>query len=247
MKRDKVIKHALGEENVLTPSDLYNHKFQKASWGGYKTQDVDAYLERLADIVESLNEQVKELKAENEDLREKVVEYQDVEKALRSSLLSSQRFHDEMLDTARQEAERMVDPAHEKKKRIEQDAIQVSERLNEDIRALRHQRERLRIDMQTILETHWRMLEKVSSDMPMPVIAIDAHLGGALSSPAAPVEETTNPSTPAADTDSSIKDKPEFGELPEAVLDEERALELEIEREEREKKNQQNGGKKNNK
>ena len=54
MRKEKLIDEVLGEGAGLTPSDLYNTEFRTNLIGGYDKNEVDAFLERVADQFEVL-------------------------------------------------------------------------------------------------------------------------------------------------------------------------------------------------
>ena len=54
MRKEKMISEVLGQSAGLTPSDLYNTEFKTSLVAGYDKNDVDAFLERVADEFEAL-------------------------------------------------------------------------------------------------------------------------------------------------------------------------------------------------
>ena len=52
MRKDKVVAEVLGDETAITPSDLYHTEFKSAVVGGYDKDEVDSFLERVADATE---------------------------------------------------------------------------------------------------------------------------------------------------------------------------------------------------
>ena len=71
MKADKFVKEVLGGDMVLSPADLLAKRFRRAAFGGYQNAEVDAFLERVADILETLIRENRELKEQLEDYRNK--------------------------------------------------------------------------------------------------------------------------------------------------------------------------------
>lgn len=159
MRKDRLVSETLGEDLVLTPSDLYSHEFKRATMGGYKPDEVDEYLERVADVMESLIEQVRSLKKENDEQRERLAEFREMENTLRNALVSSQQFSENMLESARREAQAILEEARLKKAETQLEATRMPEELTKDIRALKGQRERLRVEILSVLETHKRLLD----------------------------------------------------------------------------------------
>jgi len=159
MRKDKVVSDVLGTEVTITPSDLYHADFKRSNFGGYDKAEVDAYLERLADVLEDLIGQVRDLKERNEDLESEMTDFRAMERSLREAMLSSQRVSDDMVDAARREAKSLIEEARLKKLQSQIEASKVPDALARDINLLKQQRMRLRVEITSILETHRQLLE----------------------------------------------------------------------------------------
>ncbi len=180
MRQDRVVSEVLGHETVLTPSDLYHKQFRHSVVGGYRPSEVDAYLQRVADVLESLIRQVRELKAAIEDHKEQLEGYHDIEETLRNALAASQKFSESYVEAARRESENMIAAAQIEKDRVMAEAATLPAALAREIGSLRDQRDRLRADMMSILAAHRTMLES----------QIPAHTGADGGSRPAPPDET---------------------------------------------------------
>lgn len=161
MKQDRVISEVLGEEITLSPSDLLNQQFKRAGFGGYKRRQVDDFIERVADVLEGLINQVRQLKERNEEQRRAIAEYEEIEAALRNTLLTSQQHGDQMLDAARREAHVIVEEAKLKRAQAQADATKLPTHLARDIHLLEQQRSRLRVELLAILETHRKLIDSL--------------------------------------------------------------------------------------
>ena len=111
MSDDKVIREVLGQENILTPSDIFARQFKKVRFGGYDQREVDDFLEEAADAIENLIVEVRTLKDKNEDLRTEMAELKQMEGTLRGALVNSQQYSDQVLDSAKREAAAIVEEA----------------------------------------------------------------------------------------------------------------------------------------
>ena len=95
---------------MLTPNDIANKKFDKAM-GGYRIDDVEAFLSQVSDTVIALYEDKKNLEEKIEILAEKLEEYRADEDSLRNALLGAQKLGDSVIRESKAKAERMVDNA----------------------------------------------------------------------------------------------------------------------------------------
>ncbi|HEY3295873.1 MAG TPA: DivIVA domain-containing protein [bacterium] len=74
----------------LTPLDVSKHEFER-SFRGYDPNDVQAFLERVADEVAALQTQVNSLSEQNRVLAAKLGAYQDMEQGLRDSIVATEK------------------------------------------------------------------------------------------------------------------------------------------------------------
>ena len=87
---------------MLTPQEVSERAFPKASFGGYNMAQVDEFLDVLTEDYSALYSENAVLKSKMKVLVEKVEEYRATEEAMRKALMTAQRMADEMV----QEAER---------------------------------------------------------------------------------------------------------------------------------------------
>ena len=160
-KDDKVVSEVLGEEHTLTPSDIFSKQLKRVHFGGYDRKDVDDFLERIADALENLIVQVRVLKDKNEEQRRALMEFRDIEGALRGALVASQQLGDDMRESAKREAHVMLEEAKLKKVEAQLAASRIPTALTRDIHILEQQRSRLRVEMLAILETHRKLIDSL--------------------------------------------------------------------------------------
>lgn len=102
-----------GKQVLLTAQDIQEVQFGK-SFGGYKTDEVDVFLDRCAETVDALSR----INAENEHkmqvLGQSIMDYRAQEDTIRNALMNAQRMSDTILEEARQKAEQIVSEAQEK-------------------------------------------------------------------------------------------------------------------------------------
>lgn len=166
-RSDKFLAEMLGEEAVITPSELANHDLPKRLFGGYSRQETDALLSHAADALESLSDQMKLLRESNLALNERLEEHREMESTLRGALMSSQKFSEEIVDSAKREAQAIVSEAEAQRAAIELEKQKVPEALRDEIRMLEEQRGRLERDLEAVLQAHAKMLEAARSAAPM--------------------------------------------------------------------------------
>lgn len=161
MRKDRMIEDVLGDEALLSPSELYDTSFKNALVGGYDKEEVNDYLERVADTMEKLMHRVRSLKDELDAQRTKMDEIRDMESTLRNALITSQKFGENIEEASRLEAQAILKMAHAERDSIVQAARQLPDDLGREIEALRTERDRLRADMRAVLAAHSALLMEI--------------------------------------------------------------------------------------
>ncbi len=85
---------------MLTPQEVSEHAFAKASFGGYHMAMVDEFLDVLTTDYSALYSENAILKSKMKVLVDKVEEYRATEDAMRKALLTAQRMADDMVQEA---------------------------------------------------------------------------------------------------------------------------------------------------
>lgn len=85
---------------MLTPQEVSERAFQKASFGGYNMAQVDEFLDILTGDYSALYSENAVLKSKMKVLVDKVEEYRSTEEAMRKALMTAQRMADELVQEA---------------------------------------------------------------------------------------------------------------------------------------------------
>ena len=85
---------------MLTPHEVAEHAFAKASFGGYNMSMVDEFLDLLTADYTTLYKENTALKAKLKVLADKIEEYRSTDDAMRKALLSAQKMADEIVKEA---------------------------------------------------------------------------------------------------------------------------------------------------
>ena len=85
---------------MMTPQEVSEHAFAKATFGGYNMAMVDEFLDALTVDYTTLYKENAALKSKMKVLVDKVEEYRSTEDAMRKALLTAQRMADNMVAEA---------------------------------------------------------------------------------------------------------------------------------------------------
>ena len=141
-------------ETALELTQKPNSIFRRALLGGYKAQDVDHYVERAADVLESLI-------GENRDYKVRLDELEDAERTMQTALASALKFSENIVDAAKREADSLIQGSASA---TDEDAPAELLSLAQEIEVLRAQRNRLAAELNATLDSHIRLLDAVESN-----------------------------------------------------------------------------------
>ena len=96
---------------MLTPQEVSERAFPKASFGGYNMGQVDEFLDLLTADYTALYNENAVLKNKMKVLVEKVEEYRSTEEAMRKALMTAQRMADEMVQEAEKKRDAILQEA----------------------------------------------------------------------------------------------------------------------------------------
>ena len=142
----------------ITPLDIQQQKF-KTRIRGFDVREVDAFLEQVANVVESLQRNHKDMQEEVRRLELEIRGYRKREETFRRALLNSQKVLDQMKDNARKSAELIIAEAEVKAEKILNNAHNRLAQLHEDISELKRQRTQIEVQIGSIVEAHSKLLE----------------------------------------------------------------------------------------
>jgi cell division initiation protein len=120
---------------------------------------VDAFLEQVANVVESLQRNHKGMQEEVRRLELEIQGYRKREETFKRALLNSQKVLDQMKDNARKSAELIIAEAEVKAEKILNNAHNRLAQLHEDISELKRQRTQIEVQIGSIVEAHSKLLE----------------------------------------------------------------------------------------
>jgi len=142
----------------ITPLDIQQQKF-KTRIRGFDVREVDAFLEQVANVFESLHRTHKGMQEEVRRLEIEIQGYRKREETFKRALLNSQKVLDQMKDNARKSAELIIAESEVKAEKILNNAHNRLAQLHEDISELKRQRTQIEVQIGSIVEAHSKLLD----------------------------------------------------------------------------------------
>ena len=132
----------------------------KTAFNGYNKEDVNSFIKSVTKEYESMLERLKKSDDENQDLKKKLVEYQNLENTLRRSLLIAEESNKELRRVAKNESIQMVEEARRNASRIVNDALIKAERIEANADALKRRAIMYKRKIKQLLDEQNQLLDK---------------------------------------------------------------------------------------
>ncbi len=148
----------------ITPFDVHQQQFQ-IRFRGFDIREVDAFLERTADLFDELKQENENLKVEIQRLRQQIQGHLDREQTIKRAMVNSQKALDQMKENARKSGEIIVAKAEIAAEKILHRAHNRLVQLHEDISELKRQRLQIEVQIHSVLDAHAKLLELSKESM----------------------------------------------------------------------------------
>ena len=148
----------------LTPLDIQQQQFT-VKFRGFSAQEVDAFLDQIADAYEGMLNQNKALQEKVLQLQEQIQSHREREESFKRALLNSQKVIEQVKENARKASDLIIAEAEVQAQRILQRAHNRLAQLHEDMGQLKRQRMQIEVQIRNIIEAHTKMLEVSKEEM----------------------------------------------------------------------------------
>jgi cell division initiation protein len=150
----------------LTPVDIRQQQFTTRLFRGYDFQEVDTFLEDIADDYEELVKENALLKEQLAALEEKLQGIEERERTLQETLITAQRLTEEMKEAARREAQLILREAELQRDKLLEAARAEETKIRNDVLSLQRTRHQLFEGLRATLEQYQRLLAAELNETP---------------------------------------------------------------------------------
>ncbi|MDH3360194.1 MAG: DivIVA domain-containing protein [Desulfobulbaceae bacterium] len=154
----------------LTPQDIQTQEFH-VRFRGFDVEEVDGFLEKIADEFTTLIEQNNKLTEQVESLNQEMSEYQSKGKAFQHAILSAQQIVDELKEKSTAEAEEIINGAKNEAEEIIASANSELATLQAEIERLENLKNDSTTELQRVLSSYLEMINAPSDRPIVPEIA----------------------------------------------------------------------------
>ena len=144
----------------ITPMDIREQQFTVKMFRGFDVQEVDTFLEDLAEDYETLLKENQLLKEQLQAMEERARGLEDRERVLQETLVTTQRVTEEMKESARREAALLVREAELRGEKTVQAAQTSEAAIQAQVTALKRMRRQLAEGLRTTIEMYQRLLDQ---------------------------------------------------------------------------------------
>ena len=141
----------------ITPMDIRKQQFTLKLFRGFDVQEVDAFLDEVADDYEKLVRENALLKEQLGALEERLRGVEDREKLLQETLITTQRVAEEMKESARREAQLTMREAELQADKLLEEARAEEAKIKHELLSLKRMRRQLAEGLRATLEMYQRL------------------------------------------------------------------------------------------
>lgn len=142
----------------ITPLDIQQQQFKGKLFRGLDPDDVDSFLQMLAQEMEDLVRENTDLKEQTRKAAADMEELSRRETDLRETMLAAQKIIEEMKANSQKEANLIISEAELKAENIVAEAEKKLIQFNNQIQELRREKIQFETALKALLDTHYKML-----------------------------------------------------------------------------------------
>lgn len=148
---------------MFTSDEIRQITFEKVM-RGYRPEDVESFMERIADEFESLEKEKSDLEEKLYLLAEKVEQYKTEEESIKTTLINAQRLGESIISDARTKAENIIREATIKKNDIISSAYSEIEGSEEIIKRLKKEVSDFKRNILSLYKAHIEALSTLPEE-----------------------------------------------------------------------------------
>ena len=145
---------------AIRPTDIRRKEF-KGGFRGYDANQVDDFLDSIADEFERLFSENRRLTEEVVSLRERLGQFEELEDSIRTALVHAEQVSQDLRQNANKEAELIIREAKERAHRILADSSGRVERVQDSYEVLRKAKQDFANDFRRLLKGYLDVMDNV--------------------------------------------------------------------------------------
>lgn len=147
----------------ITPLSIKRQEF-KRNIRGYDPDEVNTFLEIIADEFDQLLKQNEDLNAKVTQLQKKLQDYQQIEKSLQQTLLAAQETSSRAMESSKRQAVLLIKEAELKAKQIVEKAQEEAKVIQNSVLELEERKRTLITRLKAIINAHIQLLNVLTEN-----------------------------------------------------------------------------------
>jgi len=172
----------------LTPLDIHHKEFRH-SIRGYSEEEVDAFLDEVADEFERLFRENIDLSEKQELANKKLREYADMEKTVHNTMVAAQRSAENIVAEAEQGVKVTRRDAEVRAKEIVQSALEEKQKAQDSLASMKQAKSEFRDEFASLLEEYSQRLREISAPSEVATSSYKEPVAASTPAPVVPVPE----------------------------------------------------------
>jgi cell division initiation protein len=144
----------------ITPQDIHRQEFNR-SVRGYAVEEVDAFLERVADELERVHQDNTKLRDQLKGLEASLAEYRRMEKNIEKTLMAATQASEDMTKNAEDRRDLIVKEAELRAEEVIAEAQRRRDEIKGEITSLGQQRTTYITEMRAFLQAQLNLLDEL--------------------------------------------------------------------------------------
>lgn len=149
----------------LSARAIHEKQFHDA-WRGYNQEEVDEFLDRLADAVERAQRENQQLRDRIRELDASVQQSRESEEMLKRTLMTAQQAAEDAIEKAKRKAEELIAEADERAKRAAAESRDRSREAEERVKQLRDFERESKTRLRTFFQQQLKALDALTEVRP---------------------------------------------------------------------------------
>ena len=148
---------------MISPLSIKKQEFN-SSLRGYDKEEVEAFLEKLADDFEELQQENESIKRQLDDANLRLSEFARIEKSLQDTLLKAQDSSTKAIESTKKQTNLMIKEAEIKASQIIEKAKNYAEEIMNSVINLREEKDLIIAKLKAIVNSQARLLDMRVAD-----------------------------------------------------------------------------------
>ncbi|MBR2578685.1 MAG: DivIVA domain-containing protein [Clostridia bacterium] len=150
---------------MLSLEDVRNVSFRKAKFGGYKPEDVDAFIDDLQISYEEILKERKEMTEKIKKMKSFLDKFQAEDVSIKDVILNAKNIAEKSLSDAELESKDMIAKATESSKKMIEDAKKEVSVQNEIAQRIKSESSKIKEKLADIYKSHMELIKNIPSEV----------------------------------------------------------------------------------